>query len=120
MVLPGGRRHRDAVAVCVSHRCALRSGMETMSKNTRQAEDEDAEALKQETAKISKKIDGAFEKLAKKLRDKADRAKDKLDTTKHKAKRAIQLRRFELYADAAKHLEERMSQREDIPDYIDN
>ncbi|MBU69627.1 MAG: hypothetical protein CL858_30080 [Cupriavidus sp.] len=86
-----------------------------MSKGAKKVEDEDhSKALKQEVDKVSGKIDEAFEKLAKKLRAKADHAKSKVDTTKNKTKRAIQLRRFELCADAANHLEERLARRNDI------
>jgi hypothetical protein len=65
-----------------------------------------SETLKKETDKVTNKIDESFDKLAKKLRNKADKAKEKLSGTSKEAARAILLRRFELYADAANHLEE--------------
>jgi hypothetical protein len=71
------------------------------------------DAAKAEGDKISAKIDAAFEKLAKKMRDRADKAKAKIDGTKKPEKRAVLLRRFELYADAATHLEERLAHRQD-------
>lgn len=71
------------------------------------------DAAKTEGDKISAKIDAAFEKLAKKMRDRADKAKAKIDGTKKPEKRAVLLRRFELYADAATHLEERLAHRQD-------
>ncbi len=71
------------------------------------------DAAKAEGDKISAKIDAAFEKLAKKMRDRADKAKAKIDGTKKPEKRAVLLRRFELYADAATHLEERLVHRQD-------
>lgn len=87
-----------------------------MSKSAKKTDDDHASALKQETDKVSGKIDDVFQKLAKKLRAKADHAKGKIDTTQNKTKRAIQLRRFELYADAANHLEDRLAHRSDVPD----
>jgi ElaB/YqjD/DUF883 family membrane-anchored ribosome-binding protein len=71
------------------------------------------DAAKAEGDKISAKIDAAFEKLAKKMRDRADKAKAKIDGTKKPEKRAVLLRRFELYADAATHLKERLAHRQD-------
>lgn len=66
------------------------------------------DAANTEGDKVSAKIDEAFKKLAKKMRDHADKAKAKIDGTKKPEKRAALLRRFELYADAAAHLEERL------------
>ena len=63
---------------------------------------------KTEAEKISTKIDDAFAKLAKKMRERADKAKSKMDSVKKSEKRAVLLRRFELYADAATYLEERL------------
>lgn len=63
---------------------------------------------KTEAEKISAKIDDAFAKLAKKMRERADKAKSKMDGVKKSEKRAVLLRRFELYADAATYLEERL------------
>lgn len=74
------------------------------------------EALKAEAEKITGKIDESFEKLANKLRGKADKAKAKVETAKNGAKRAVMLRRFELYADAAQHLEDRLAHRREPPD----
>ncbi|WP_082317130.1 hypothetical protein [Methylobacterium sp. ARG-1] len=62
------------------------------------------DAVKAETEKASTKIDEAFGKLAKKMRERADKAKAKMEATRKPEKRSILLRRFELYADAAKHL----------------
>jgi ElaB/YqjD/DUF883 family membrane-anchored ribosome-binding protein len=66
---------------------------------------EHREAANAEGEKVRAKIDEAFKKLAKKMRERADKAKAKIDKTKKPEKRAVQLRRFELYADAANHLE---------------
>jgi hypothetical protein len=71
------------------------------------------EAAKAEGDKVSAKIDEAFKKLAKKMRDRADKAKVKIGETKNPEKRAVLLRRFELYADAATHLEERLAHRKE-------
>lgn len=71
------------------------------------------DAVKADAEKVGTKIDESFQKLAKKMRGHADKAKSKVDTTKKPEKRAVQLRRFELYADAATHLEERFSRRDD-------
>lgn len=71
------------------------------------------DAAKAEGEKVSAKIDEAFQKLAKKMRERADKAKSKVDTARKPEKRAVLLRRFELYADAATHLEERFSERDD-------
>ena len=71
------------------------------------------DAVKAEAAKVSTKIDEAFGKLAKKMRERADKAKAKMEATRKPEKRAVLLRRFELYADAANHLEERLPQRDD-------
>lgn len=70
------------------------------------------DAVKAEAEKVSAKIDEAFQKLAKKMRERADKAKGKMDGTRKPEKRAVLLRRFELYSDAATHLEERLPQRE--------
>ena len=71
------------------------------------------DAVKAEAEKVSAKIDLAFGKLAKKMRERGDKAKGKMDGTRKPEKRAVLLRRFELYADAANHLEERLPQRGD-------
>lgn len=116
----GSRRHPNFTEMCVSHPTEVGARIEAISKSPKKAQDEDhSEALKKVTDKVSGKIDEAFEKLAKKLRAKADHAKAKVESTNHKAKRAIQLRRFELYADAASHLEERLSHRSEISDFVD-
>lgn len=70
-----------------------------------------SDPAKAEADKVNSKIDEAFEKLAKKMRGHADKAKAKIDGTKKPEKRAVLLRRFELYADAANHLEERLAHR---------
>lgn len=71
------------------------------------------DAANAEGEKVRTKIDEVFMKLAKKMRDQADKAKEKIDGTKKPDKRAVLLRRFELYADAATHLEERLAHRQD-------
>ena len=71
------------------------------------------DAVKAEAEKVSAKIDEAFGKIAKKMRDRANKSKAKMEATRKPEKRAILLRRFELYADAANHLEERLPQRDD-------
>ncbi len=73
----------------------------------------DSNAATDEGKKVDAKIDEAFGKSAKKMRDRADKAKGKLDGVKKADKRAVLLRRFELYADAATYLEERLLHRED-------
>lgn len=72
---------------------------------------EQKDAAKSEADKVKAKIDEAFEKLANKMRGHADKAKAKIDYTKKPHKRAVLLRRIELYADAATYLEERSSHR---------
>ncbi|MGH1572585.1 hypothetical protein ACRAWG_20300 [Methylobacterium sp. P31] len=71
-----------------------------------------SDAAKAKAEKVNAKIDKAFKKLAKKMRGYADKAKAKLDGAKKPEKRTVLLRRFELYADAATHLEERLHRRE--------
>lgn len=70
------------------------------------------EAVKAEAEHVSIKINEALGKLAKKMRERADKAKAKMDATRKPEKRAVLLRRFELYADAATHLEERLPRSE--------
>ncbi|MCJ2052948.1 hypothetical protein [Methylobacterium sp. J-070] len=70
------------------------------------------DAVKAEAEAVSTKIDEAFLKLAKRMRARADKAKGKMDQTRKPEKRAVLLRRFELYADAATHLEERLPERD--------
>jgi ribosome-associated translation inhibitor RaiA len=70
------------------------------------------DAVQAETKDISAKIDNAFQKLAKKLSERADKAKAKMDETKKPERRAVLLRRFELYSDAATHLREHLPKRE--------
>jgi hypothetical protein len=69
-----------------------------------------------EADKVNGKIDEAFKKLAKKMRHHADKAKAQINGTKKPEKRAVLLRRFELYADAATHLEERLAHRDGSSD----
>ena len=71
------------------------------------------DGVKAEAEKVSTKIDEAFGKLAKKMRERANKAKSKMDGTRKPEKRAVLLRRFELYSDAATHLEELLPQRKD-------
>ncbi|MFB0493187.1 hypothetical protein ABIE45_005773 [Methylobacterium sp. OAE515] len=73
---------------------------------------EHKDAAKAEAEKVGAKIDEAFGKLAKKMRERADKAKAKMEGARKSEKRAVLLRRFELYADAASHLEERLPQRD--------
>lgn len=69
------------------------------------------DALRQEGKKITAKIDAAYDKLASKLRGKADKAKASMDAKRDDRKRALLRRRFELYADAANDLEMRLADR---------
>ena len=71
------------------------------------------DAVKAEAEKVSTKIEETFGKLAKKMRERADKAKSKMDGTRKPEKRAVLMRRFELYADAATHLEERLPPSDD-------
>jgi hypothetical protein len=71
------------------------------------------DAAKAEAEKVGAKIDHAFQKLAKKMRERADKAKSKMEETRKPEKRAVLLRRFELYGDAATHLEERLVRQDD-------
>lgn len=71
------------------------------------------DAVKAEAEQVSTKINEALGKLAKKMRERADKAKAKMEGTRKPEKRAILLRRFELYADAATHLEERLPRSDD-------
>jgi hypothetical protein len=70
------------------------------------------DALRQESDEVTAKINGAYEKLASKLRRKADKAKGSMDAKKNDRKRALLRRRFELYADAANNLELRLAKRQ--------
>ncbi|MCJ2129347.1 hypothetical protein [Methylobacterium sp. E-045] len=74
---------------------------------------ENEEAVKAEAKKVSTKIEAAFGKFAKKMRERADTAKSKMNETRKPEKRAVLLKRYELYADAATHLEERLSHDKD-------
>ena len=65
-------------------------------------------AANAEAEKVSAKIQESFGKLAKKMRERAEKAKSKMDETQRPEKRAVLTRRFELYADAATYLEERL------------
>lgn len=78
--------------------------------------DDHADALRQESEAITHKIDAAYEKLAAKLRGKADKAKASMDTKRDGLKRDVLRRRFELYADAANDLEMRLALRSRSPD----
>lgn len=71
------------------------------------------DAVKTEAEQVGTKIDEAFGKLAKKMRERAEKVKAKMDGTRKPEKRATLLRRFELYGDAATYLEEHLSQRDD-------
>lgn len=73
---------------------------------------DDPDAARAEGEKVGARIDAAFENLAGKLRARADRARAKLDAATKAEKRAVLLRRYELYADAAAYLEERLVDRE--------
>ncbi|SDA09840.1 hypothetical protein SAMN02799622_00291 [Methylobacterium sp. UNC378MF] len=64
-----------------------------------------------EGEKAGARIDAAFEKLARKMRARADKAHGKLAAVTEPGKRAVLLRRYELYADAAAYLEERLVHR---------
>ncbi|MGH1590235.1 hypothetical protein ACRBEV_20240 [Methylobacterium phyllosphaerae] len=57
------------------------------------------------------KIDAAYQKLATKLRGKANKAKAAMETKKSEAKRALLQRRSELYAYAAENIEKRLADR---------
>lgn len=65
--------------------------------------------MQAKTKDISAKIESAFQKLAKKLGERADKAK--MDERKKPEKRAVLLRRFELYSDAVTHLRENLPKR---------
>lgn len=67
--------------------------------------------LSRATTKTNAKIDAAYEKLAAKLRGRADEARAAMETTESEPKRAVQRRRFELYADAAHDIEDRLTAR---------
>ena len=71
------------------------------------------EAVRAETDAVGIKIEAAFQKLARKMSDRAEKAKAKMQDTRKPEKRAVLLRRFELYADAATHLRERLPRHED-------
>lgn len=73
--------------------------------------DDHTSALRHESEKIAGKINEAYEKLASKLRGKADKAKAGMETKKSETKRAVLRRRFELYADAAHEIEMRLADR---------
>ena len=81
----------------------------------RMSDDHEA-ALRDESEKISGKIDEAFEKLASKLRSKADKAKAGMETKKGEKKRALLRRRFKLYGDAAHEIEMRLADRRESED----
>ncbi|APT33590.1 hypothetical protein MCBMB27_04299 [Methylobacterium phyllosphaerae] len=72
---------------------------------------DDLDPARAEGEKVGARIDAAFEKLARKMRARADKAHGKLDAATPAEKRAVLLRRYELYADAAAYLEERLVQR---------
>lgn len=78
--------------------------------------DDHADVLRQESEAITHKIDAAYEKLAAKLRGKANKAEASMDTKRAGLKRDILRRRFELYADAANNLEMRLALRSRSPE----
>lgn len=73
--------------------------------------DDHTGALRHESEKVGAKIGAAYQKLATKLRGKADKARTAMETKKRQAKRALLQRRFELYADAAQDIEKRLAGR---------
>lgn len=70
------------------------------------------DAVKAEAEKVGTKIDEVFGKLAKKMRERAEKAKAKMGDARKPEKRAVLQRRFELYAHAATHFKERLPQRD--------
>ena len=85
------------------------AGEATRSAPKRRRDDPDP--ARAEGEKVGARIDAAFEKLAGKLRARADKAHAKLDAATKPDERAVLLRRYELYADAAAYLEERLVDR---------
>ncbi|MEE7451199.1 hypothetical protein MRF4_27370 [Methylobacterium radiotolerans] len=85
------------------------AGEATRSSPERRRDDPDP--ARAEGEKVGARIDAAFGKLARKLRARADRARAKLDAAGKADRRAMLLRRYELYADAAAYLEERLVDR---------
>ncbi|WP_071000777.1 hypothetical protein [Methylobacterium sp. C1] len=74
-----------------------------------------ADAARDEARKVNAEIDAAFGKLAEKMRGRAVKAKAKLAGAMQADRRAMLVRRFELYADAATYLEERLVRRGELP-----
>lgn len=71
------------------------------------------DSVKAEAKKVGTKIDEACRKLAKKMRERANKAKSKMDGARNAEKRAVLLRRFNLCANAATFLEEHLPSRHD-------
>ncbi|MEE7505342.1 hypothetical protein ACLBXO_07595 [Methylobacterium sp. C33D] len=81
------------------------------TRATPQRRRDDPDPARAEGEKVGARIDAAFEKLAGKLRARADKAQAKLDAATKADRRAVLMRRYELYADAAAYLEERFVDR---------
>lgn len=113
----GRRPIEDVSAVTHVFGTAQRAGRFVVTKNAKSTLPkpvrDQSDAARDEGEKVNAKIDAAFDKLARKMRARADRAKGKLDGVTKADKRAVLLRRFELYADAATYLEERLLHREE-------
>ncbi|MDP4003315.1 hypothetical protein [Methylobacterium sp. NEAU K] len=71
-----------------------------------------ATRLSAEADAVRAKIDKAYDKLAAKLRKRAEKAKAEMIRSRTFAKRVIMQRRFELYANAARELDRTVTNRQ--------
>lgn len=78
--------------------------------------DDHTDTLRRQSEKITRKINEAYEKLATKLRGKAEKAKASMEAMKEGPKRDLLRHRFDLYESAANDLEMRVALRSGSPD----
>lgn len=71
-----------------------------------------ATSLSEEAERASARIDRSYSKLATKLRRRADKAKAAMVKSKNRIKRAVLQRRFEIYATAAREIDQSVMDRQ--------
>lgn len=71
-----------------------------------------ATSLSEEAEQVGARIDKAYGRLANKLRRRADKAKAGMVKSKNRIKRAVLQRRFEIYATAAREIDQSVMDRQ--------
>lgn len=74
--------------------------------------------LSEETERVGARIDKSYEKLALKLRRRADKARAAMVKCKNRIKRAVLQRRFEIYANAARDIDQSVMDRQASPGLV--